>query len=383
VSPRPVTTVFAIPALDHGGPDKVFFDILRHLDREAVAPHVVVAEPDGFYLSHLPTAIPVERLATSKIRLIHRYPVVALARFVRSTRPHVAVTTLRMNDTALMARRLSLWPRSTRLIIRPANEIAAPFADLRRERRSLRHRIAEHAQSRNLRYADAVICQSEQIRSEVAQLGLRERSTVIGNGVDTAWLDEQATRDPMTAKGSPALIAVGRLSWQKGFDLLLRALKNLQERYPTLHLTIAGDGPERERLEALAAELGIREAVTLLGHLDNPFGLIRSGDLLVCSSRYEGFANVVLEALGLGTPVVAVRGQGAADEVVHNGVNGFLAASADPADLRQALAEAFDHHEGFSRRSIIDDTRARFDIDAIARRYAAVIEATARAPERD
>jgi len=94
----PVTTVFAIPALDQGGPDKIFFDLVQHVDRGIVAPQVVVSEPEGFYLSRLPVSSRAACLTTSRRRLLHRYPVVPLARFVREQAPSVVVTTLRMND---------------------------------------------------------------------------------------------------------------------------------------------------------------------------------------------------------------------------------------------------------------------------------------------
>lgn len=374
---RPLSTVFAIPALDHGGPDKIFFELVQHLDKAVIAPQVVVTEPKGFYLSRLPATIPAACLTTSHRRLLHRYPVAALARFVRDQRPEVVVTTLRMNDTALMGRRLGLWPRSTTLVVRPANELENSFASLKHERIRLKHRIARFALLHNLRHADTIICQTPRVEAEMQALGLGDKAVVIGNGVDTDWVNQESERRATPVSGRPALIAVGRLFRQKGFDLLLYALDGLRRRFPEIHLTVLGEGPERERLEQLARRLGVDSALSLPGHVDNPFGAMRSADLLVCSSRFEGFSNAVLEALALGTPVVAARSQGAADEVIREGFNGFLAASVEPQELDEAITRAICSLDQLDRNSIIADCRSRYGIDASARHYADVI-ATAR-----
>ena len=372
-----MSTVFAIPALDHGGPDKIFFQLVQHLDKDIVAPQVVVAEPDGFYLSRLSNTIPVVCLTTSTRRLLHRYPVAPLARFVREQRPEVVVTTLRMNETALMARRLGLWPRSTKLVIRPASELENSFAALRQDRTLLKHRIARFVLLHNLGRADVIVCQTPRVEAEMQALGLGHKAVVIGNGVDIDWVTEAADHRAVPATGRPALIAVGRLVELKGFDLLLYALDSLRRRFPEIHLTILGEGPERERLEQLARRLGVASALSLPGHVDNPFGAMRSADLLVCSSRFEAFSNVVLEALALGTPVVAARGQGAADEVIREGFNGFLAASVDPQGLEEAITRAIGSLGQFDRDSIVADCRSRYGIEMSAQRYAEMIAAAA------
>jgi glycosyltransferase involved in cell wall biosynthesis len=174
-------------------------------------------------------------------------------------------------------------------------------------------------------------------------------------------------------------VAVGRLFRQKGFDLLLHALRDLRRNFPEIHLTILGEGPEREALERLARRLGVDSALSLPGHVDNPFGAMRSADLLVCSSRFEGFSNAILEALAVGTPVVAARGRGAADEVIRDGFNGFLASSVDPQALDRAITRAVKSLVLFDRDAIVADCRLRYGIAASARRYADAIRAAARA----
>ena len=97
--------------------------------------------------------------------------------------------------------------------------------------------------------------------------------------------------------------AVGSLSYQKGFDLLLSAFARLSDT--SLHLVILGEGPLRSELEKQIRVLGIEERVHLPGFVKDPVNIIAQADLFVLSSRWEGFPNVLLEALSTGVPIVA------------------------------------------------------------------------------
>src|SRR5689334_22874814 len=112
--------LFAIPSLDKGGPDRVFFELLRRIDRSRFAPVLVTSEPQGYYLSQLPADVEVHHLGR-EVDFATRYPVLPLARLVRQLRPDVVLATLRMAFTAGLAR--PLFPRATRLILRPANHL--------------------------------------------------------------------------------------------------------------------------------------------------------------------------------------------------------------------------------------------------------------------
>jgi glycosyltransferase involved in cell wall biosynthesis len=117
----------------------------------------------------------------------------------------------------------------------------------------------------------------------------------------------------------PLALALGRLHPNKGFDLLLEALAATRE----VCLWIAGDGPQRSRLERLAARLGITGRVRFLGWRDDVPRLLASADLLVCPSLHEPLGNVVIEAWSAGIPVVATASDGPAG-LIENGESGIL-----------------------------------------------------------
>ncbi len=135
----------------------------------------------------------------------------------------------------------------------------------------------------------------------------RDDAAVIPNGIDPPALPDDAGRaGTLSACGfdgaHPVALAVGRLAPVKGYDILLRSWRGLHA-----DLAIAGDGPERAALEALAVELGVDDRVRFLGWRDDIPALLAGADLMVLSSRREGFPYTLVEALHVGTPVVATR----------------------------------------------------------------------------
>lgn len=135
-----------------------------------------------------------------------------------------------------------------------------------------------------------------------------------------------------TPAGAPLLLAMGRLHPNKGFDVLLAALTEL----PGAYLWIAGEGPEQQRLQAQAAQLGIAGRVRFLGWRDDTAALLASADMLVCPSRIEPLGNVVIEAWAHRKPVVAASAVGPA-ALIANGVNGLLAPTGDADGLARAI----------------------------------------------
>ena len=157
---------------------------------------------------------------------------------------------------------------------------------------------------------------------------------------------------------------MGKLGYQKGYDILLPIIAGLDDRY---HLTILGEGADKEKLQAQIKELGIRDKVTMAGFCDNPFAYMKKADLLVLSSRYEGLANVVIEANFCGTPVVAFSSPGGVVEIVDDGKNGFLVKPFDTEAFAKKIEEASGYD--FDRVSMMEEAKKRFSIEKIITEY--------------
>jgi glycosyltransferase involved in cell wall biosynthesis len=228
---------------------------------------------------------------------------------------------------------------------------------------------------------EAVLCVSEDLRDRCLACGVApDRCLLVENGIDT---DEYRRRtDPADARrawglppGRLAVGAVGRLSAEKGFDLLIRAAHRLLHAGVDLEVLIAGEGDAEPHLRALAAELGVAGRVRLLGHVADPRPLYEALDVFALSSHREGLPNVLLEAMALEVPVVATRVNGVprlvrdgetgvlvepgSDDALARGLGGLLADPAARARLAAAGRRTVVERYGFAAR--MEKIRAVYD----------------------
>jgi glycosyltransferase involved in cell wall biosynthesis len=191
--------------------------------------------------------------------------------------------------------------------------------------------------------ADAVVAVSEGLVEFLARAERlpRHKTIVIPNGVDETF----AARAPETTAArralgleaaGPLVGTVGRLAGQKGQIHLLQAFPAILAERPDARLILAGEGPERTRLEEEARRLGIDAQVTFLGHREDIPTVLAALDVFAFPSLWEGMPMALLEAMLLERPVVAARGVGV-DEVVTDGVTGLLVEPRDPAGVARAL----------------------------------------------
>jgi len=192
-----------------------------------------------------------------------------------------------------------------------------------------------------LRYSDAIVCVSTPMAGVLLRLYPRHASKifVIHNGVDAGLFGLER---PEAHSDRLRILAIGSLIHRKGFDVLIRAMGKMKANC-SVDLVIAGDGPERKRLDALAASLPPSRRVSWLGEVppERVPELLSAADVLVLSSRSEGRPNVVLEALAAGMPVVSTRLPGVSDLVV-DGVTGWLSDVDDVTSMAKALDAASD-----------------------------------------
>lgn len=201
------------------------------------------------------------------------------------------------------------------------------------------------------RRADTAICVSPALVEGVVANGLDPgRARVVSNAVDVERVRRIAASGQLAAPTAPVLVGLGRLSPEKGFDLLVRAHAELRRSGVEHELQLIGEGPELEPLRRLAAELGVADSVSLPGFVDNALAGVARATAVVLPSRHEGLPLVLLEALALEVPVIASRSAGAvelvgedqlvADESVPSLVDALSRHLADPEPRRAAAREA-------------------------------------------
>ncbi|MBD0318045.1 MAG: glycosyltransferase, partial [Thermoleophilia bacterium] len=229
------------------------------------------------------------------------------------------------------------------------------------------------------RRAEAAVCVSPAVAESVLRNGIdAERVHVVRNGVDLERLRERAAEpSPLPDARAPRVVAVGRLSQEKAFDLLLEAHAAARTGVPH-ELVILGEGPLLTSLRALADALGTRDSVLLPGYVPNPFPVVAGAAAFVLSSRTEGATLSLIEALALGVPVIATRCGSGVEEVLGHGDFGLLVEPGSPRALTEALERHLRDPAGLRARAAAASGHvARYDARETARAFAGILAATA------
>lgn len=179
--------------------------------------------------------------------------------------------------------------------------------------------------------AARLVVQSDELRQWASRFTASGRVVVLPNPVFPV-------REAPPADRPPRVIGVGRLSPEKGFDLLLDAFACLAPRFPEWSVLILGEGSEREVLARKVQRLGLAGRVQMPGAVLDPASHLRQGDIFVLPSRYEGFPNALAEAMASGVAVVAFDCPSGPRQLIRPGVDGVLVPPGDTGALEQALA---------------------------------------------
>ena len=347
---RPISLF--IPGLEGGGAQRVFVNLANTLVDMAECPiHLVVIREGGVFQDELRPEVNLVNLGTGRVSR----SIPALVRYMRTHRPRVFASTMNYsNIITILAWRLA--GRPCRLVVREALVV--------REGNRLMRALMRWFYPQ----ADCVIALSPEIRESLLQSGIpvADRIVEIGNPGVFHPVDGKPEAPPFLPQPTPRFIcAVGSLGHQKGFDVLLAAFVRLSD--PALHLVILGEGPLRGQLEEQARALGIEERVHMPGFVKCPTDVISQAEVFVLSSRWEGFPNVLLEALYSGTPVVSTDCDGAPRSMLENGRHGHLVAPDDPGALCEGIEAALVAPVGTpeSRRARAGD----FSAETITKKY--------------
>jgi glycosyltransferase involved in cell wall biosynthesis len=301
----------------------------------------------------------------------------ALVRWLDAERPRVLLSDCaNANVVAVVAAKLARAP--IRVVVSEPTTLSRVALDTRR----LRHRLVPRAARWAYPRADAVVAISDGVADdlETALKVPRDRVRVIPNPL-TPGIAAAAAAVPehpwLRGGGPPVLLSVARLTSAKDIPNLLHAFAQLRS-IRTARLLVLGEGEERARLEALVRRLGLSADVDLAGYASNPYSAMAAADAFVLSSRREGLPTVLLEALLLGTPVVATDCPSGPREILQGAGRGRLVPPRDPV----ALAEAMDAALAERRRPPAANLM-RYSLDEVTDQYLEALYPGAQAlPER-
>lgn len=233
----------------------------------------------------------------------------------------------------------------------------------------------EAVRRQSYRKLDHIVAQTPKMRDWIVENTSASSVVVIHNPIPyplPSSTPEILPSDHLT-KGRKALLSVGRLTPQKAYDRLLRAFADLAGKFPEWDLAIVGEGPLRTQHEELAEELGIRDRVKLPGQVGNLADWYRRADLFVLTSKFEGFPNVLAEALAHGLPAVSVDCDTGPRDIIRDGVDGLLVPQNNHGALVNGLEQLMNDAEtrkAYGERAT--SIRDRLAIDKIAAQWEAL-----------
>jgi glycosyltransferase involved in cell wall biosynthesis len=323
-----------IPHLGGGGAERVTSLLAEGLCGVNHEIHLGLITQTTPFTSHFSRSVHVHGLDARRVRA----SAIPLLRLVWNLSPDVILSGMaHLNFLVLLLR--PFFPFKTHVLIRQNGTVSStlttgklPFYT------RLLYRLLYHR-------ADWVICQSKSMAQDLStETGTpRKKLVILQNPVDVDQIRRVASTSVNRWSGpGPHLLAVGRLSTEKGFDMLLQALATLKFRFPAADLTILGAGPEEAALRAQCKELEIDAAVRFPGHVEDPAAYFPGASVFVLSSHHEGLPNALLEAAAAGLPLVALPASGGIAALMRGNPGEWLAREVSADALVESLMAALE-----------------------------------------
>jgi GalNAc-alpha-(1->4)-GalNAc-alpha-(1->3)-diNAcBac-PP-undecaprenol alpha-1,4-N-acetyl-D-galactosaminyltransferase len=368
---RPHRILLAILSLSAGGAERVISEMANwwaSRDHEVVILTLWGQDHDHYHLDPKVKRFALDFWRSSRTPwrlLIDRAKLLPeIRRTVKAFRPDAVISFIDLvNIITIVALAGTKIPLIISERIDPRHHAISPF-------RSLARRLS-------YRFSSALVVQTESVAGWARTIMPALKIGVIPNFV-RQMPEAGHPMDPEAPEGH-FVLAMGRLDWQKGHDLLIRAFARMRSRQGEWKLVILGDGPWRTQLEELAMELGVHDAVIMPGVVREPAGWLRNADFFVHPSRYEGFPNALLEAMACGCAVVATDCPSGPAEIVRDGVNGLLVPTEDVTALSRAMSRLMKDARLCQRLGIeAMQVEKTFSLESIMARWDALIEGSAR-----
>jgi len=365
----PDITLF-LPALRAGGAEKVFLYLAKAFVEMGYTIDLLLREKDGPYLANVPKQVPIFDLEGRK----NLKAIIPLVHYLRQRRPRTLLSALdHINLTAIWAKLIS--KAETRVVVSVRTLVSHAYRFRWGDKQSLFIPLIKITYP----LADIIICVCDAVRQDLFNIigeKIGKKTVVIYNPVPIDYIRQKSkepldfSKLPFKTITHPMIVAVGRLELAKDYPTLIKAFAKLLT-IQIAHLLIIGEGKERKTLQILIEKLSISQYCHLIGFISNPYPYIAKADLFVLSSKWEGFPNVVAEALALRRPIVATD-CGGVREILADGKWGRIVPVGDVETLAMTMREELQKPSIFNFDDL-EEYLQIFDLKQIAKQYAKVL----------
>ncbi|PYE55755.1 glycosyltransferase [Deinococcus yavapaiensis] len=332
---RKLRVLFVFQSLEGRGPERVALNIVSHLDRSLFEPSLWVLKPDEDLRADVPSDVPIDVALADGARIRQQLPRMWRSLVKRAREADVIVATVELLPTYLaFAAGVAARKPVLGWVHNQMDRVFAAFP-----------KWNFHASKFVYRRLARTVSVSQGVQDTLRRLQdlPSDRLLVLHNPQNLraieARRDEALPDWAAFMSEQPTILAAGRLTHQKGFDLLIDAHARLRERGSRHNLVILGRGELHDELKRQASDLGVADSVFLPGFTANPYAFMRHATAFALSSRYEGLVGVVVEAMACGLPVVAFDCPSGTAELLQDGRCGLLAPPEDVSALADRLGE--------------------------------------------
>lgn len=346
---------FIIPVLGNDGAERVAFHLLNNLSRDKYQLYLILTNQGGNYLKELNPNITIIELKESRVR----YTVFKLYKVLKHINPDLCL--IFSSEIATVVG-LFIAPilKRIKFVVREINIQSILMTNiLRKLLLKLSYKSIYKIISQSKDMTDDLINYTKINPNKIVE---------INNPIDLNQIDKKLfieEDNDIFEKHYKNLVCVGRLAYQKGFDLLIKVMEKLKDT--NIRAYIIGEGQDREKLENQIANSGLKDRVFLVGRKENPYQYMKNADLFILSSRFEGFPNVLIEAGACGAYSICNICPGGVNEIILENINGNIVDFNDIIRTKTVIMKelAKKHNKSLIRKSVVD----RYGLDIIIKKY--------------
>jgi glycosyltransferase involved in cell wall biosynthesis len=354
---------FLVSDLSHGGAEKVCVTLCNEFVNLGYQTELwIVKERKSALIQQLDKRIDVFNLKKEHARE-SLFPLLKL--LIQQKPERILVFHIQLAIIVIVLKKIFFL--KTKIIVRSINTLSHEFKNTKG---SLRKNLTMKLIKFILPYADKIVAQSTGMHDDLLKLLKIDGSKIVT--VFNPAMNISVKESDVVEKsfGESEFLFVGRLSEQKGLINLLKAFKMASDKNSKIHLTLVGDGygSQMEMLKNLVVNMKLSSLVTFEGYQENTIKYFKRAKATLLTSFFEGFPNVLVESIAVGTPVISFNCPSGPEDIIVKGVNGILVPHLDVDEFANAILAVANDKIQFKKEEIID-TAKRFSTDVIVNNY--------------